>query len=199
MIFITPTIVDGSTQPEAQQLAQADERVAKSLRKEEKTAFGRFAENLQRGKGDIYVSVGQSGQIMCDGAQVTLDELQAKLKSVKLRAASALVLRTHPRAPEDVVAAVTATALENHVRVVVNNEFPAYVAPASDAANKAREKAEKKSEESKAEESKPAELEKKAEEPKPAETGTPAEAAKPEEGAAPAVVEAEKPADGEAQ
>jgi hypothetical protein len=127
MIFITPTIVGEYTQPEADQLAQADDTIARSLRKEEKTSFGRFAQDLQRGKSDIFVTVGQGGQILCDGNKATLDELRTRFQSVKVPAAAVVILRKHPRAPEDVVSSVADMALESHIRVQVDSRIAAFV------------------------------------------------------------------------
>jgi biopolymer transport protein ExbD len=127
MIFITPTIVGEQTQPEAEQLAQADDQIARDLRKSEKTSFGQLFGGAVSGKNEILVSIGQSGSIWCDGKQMTLDDLRKRFDAVKVPAAVLVVLRKNARAPEDVVSSVTDLALEKRLRVESDSRLNAFV------------------------------------------------------------------------
>jgi biopolymer transport protein ExbD len=127
MIFITPTIVGEQTQPEAEQLAQVDDQIARDLRKSEKSSFGQLFSSAVRGKNEILVSIGQSGSIRCDGKQMTLDDLRKRFDAVKVPAAVLVVLRKNARAPEDVVSSVTDLALEKRLRVESDSRLNAFV------------------------------------------------------------------------
>jgi type II secretory pathway component GspD/PulD (secretin) len=137
MIFITPTIVGEKTQPEAEQVAMVDDEIARAVRKAEKTSFGRFADNLSGGKNDIVVAVGQSGAIRCDGKKMTLDDLRNRFNAVKAPLTAVVVLRKHPRAPQDVLTSITDMALEKDLRVVLDTLSPAFVPDYSAAEEKA--------------------------------------------------------------
>jgi general secretion pathway protein D len=194
MIFITPTIVGEMTQPESEQLAKADDGIAKSLRKEDKTAFGRFAQNIKTGKNEIVVSVGQGGQIQCDGKSMSLDEFHARMDAVKDPSHSVIILRKNPRAPEAVMNSITDIALEKQIPVEHDIRVPAFVPNIKDggvSSEKSAAPAEKS--------------EKSTPEMKPAEqSAAPAAEAAPTENSAsatpssesPKVVDSEKPADG---
>jgi len=127
MIFITPTIVGEQTQPEAEQLAQVDDQIARDLRKSEKSSFGQLFGGAVRDKNEILVSIGQSGSIRCDGKQMTLDDLRKRFDAVKVPAAVLVVLRKNARAPEDVVSSVTDLALEKRLRVESDSRLNAFV------------------------------------------------------------------------
>ena len=125
MIFLTPTIVDEYTQPEAQRLAKVENALAERYRKEWKKPHGRLFGSVTRGKDEIGISVGQSGHMHCSGERATLEELHKRFFAVKVPAAVTVVIRKHPRAPQDVVTAIVESAMEAGLRI----EFDERIAP----------------------------------------------------------------------
>ena len=127
MIFITTTIVGENTQPDAEKLAAADDKLASDVRKDKKDSFGRFFQNLRRGKNEIVVSIGQSGSLRCGGKKVTMDELRKKLSDVEKPSITKVVIRKHPRSPEEVVAQITEMAMDNMLKVEFDESIDAFV------------------------------------------------------------------------
>lgn len=112
MVFMTSTIVGDETQPEADRLAQIDESFARKLRDAQKTEVGRALDRVSRGKNEIGVSIGQSGDMYSEGQPVTLEDLRARFQAVKVPSAAKVIIRRHPAAPDKVVTAVTEVILE---------------------------------------------------------------------------------------
>lgn len=125
MMFLTPTIVDEGTFPESEILSKADRKIAESHRHNRKDFFGRMEDRISKGQNEIGVSVGQGGHIHSEGQRVTLDELRDALFKVKEPKTVILVIRKHPRAPEDVVSKITEMAMEADVKF----EFDAAIMP----------------------------------------------------------------------
>lgn len=117
MIFITTTIVDEGTHPEAQMLMDAEEGIAAEHRHNKKNLWGRLATRISMGANEIGVSIGQSGALYSEGDQVSIDELREAVAQVGIPSAVTLVIRKHPRAPEAVVVSVMEAALEVGMKV----------------------------------------------------------------------------------
>lgn len=118
LLFLTTTIVDEHTHPEAIQLASAEERIAEAGRHNNKDFWGRLKDDVATGKQEIFVTIGQNGNILSDGEILALEDLKTNLfdlaeKNSKLT----VILRSHPRAPSDVVTAVTEAVMEANLKV----------------------------------------------------------------------------------
>ncbi|HOZ46880.1 MAG TPA: secretin N-terminal domain-containing protein [Candidatus Hydrogenedentes bacterium] len=127
LVFITTTLVDEYTQPEAEQLATMEEKVTETVRHDKKDAWKRLSDSLDKKRYDVSVSIGQSGYIRCDGKNVTQDELGQILFALDNPASKTLVLREHPRAPREVGREVTETALEVGIKVDFDKGFLPFV------------------------------------------------------------------------
>jgi type II secretory pathway component GspD/PulD (secretin) len=98
LIFLTPTIVDETTQPESIKLAEFDEAVAREMKIDEKSDFKRGLDSLGDHRDLMIVSIGQRGSIMLDGKLSGMVEVDTSIKSSD-RVATTLVIRSHPRSP----------------------------------------------------------------------------------------------------
>lgn len=125
MVFLTPTIVEESTFPESEILSEADRKIAESHRHNRKDFFGRMEDRISKGQNEISVSIGQGGHIHSEGQRISFDELRDALFKVKEPKTVILVIRKHPRAPQDVVSKITEMAMEADVKF----EFDAATMP----------------------------------------------------------------------
>ncbi|NLF56794.1 MAG: hypothetical protein GX580_04060, partial [Candidatus Hydrogenedens sp.] len=94
LIFITTTIVDDKTSPEAEQLAQAEAEVAGASRYNKKDFWGRLQHRVSGGAGEINVSIGQSGTIYSATKKMTVEQMRETFE--KATAGVTVVLRRHP-------------------------------------------------------------------------------------------------------
>lgn len=101
LIFITPTIVDDMTHPEAIELARSDDELAKMMRYDNKTALGRLKDLSGKLNNDIIVAIGQNGTLFSNGAFVTIAELSESFAAVPSPENTRVIIREHPRAPKD--------------------------------------------------------------------------------------------------
>ncbi len=115
LIFITTTVVDEFTHPETASLARADERINAQLRRDRKPLLGRIAERVSQGKNELSISIGQMGTMFSDGEQVYLEELRKTFHD--LPSTVLVVIRSHPRAPQDSVTKLTEAAIEAGLKV----------------------------------------------------------------------------------
>jgi hypothetical protein len=127
MIFLTTTIVSENTHPEAEKLAVAEEAFSEKLRKAQKGQFGRLWESVTRGKNEIGISIGQSGDMHSGGQRVTMDDLRRVFFGMKDPLACRVVIRTHPRAPQKVITEVTELALEAQLKVEFDDQVSPFV------------------------------------------------------------------------
>lgn len=127
LIFITTTIVDEGTMPESQQIARADEEIAKASRQMNQNTTGRLKTKLSGGKNEISVSIGQTGVIYCLGEIVSVDDLREKFFDAPKNQPVTVVIRKHPNAPIDVVNDVTEAAMEASLRIEFDNQIPPIV------------------------------------------------------------------------
>lgn len=125
LIFITPTIVDEFTDPQSSILASAESSIAEEHRHNQKNLWGRIGDAVAKHKNEMTITVGQGGDIQAEGEHVTLDELRDLFteapQGVKV------VLRRHPRAPEDLITSITELALDSERKLVVDDDFEALV------------------------------------------------------------------------
>jgi type II secretory pathway component GspD/PulD (secretin) len=117
MIFITTTIVDHYTHPEAELVAATDADLAEAHRRNKKTFWGRLADKISNGENEIIVSIGQGGSIYSEGEGVSLSELRDAFFQAGPSVNITVVLRTHPAAPQEIVTAVTEAAMEASLKV----------------------------------------------------------------------------------
>ena len=112
-VFITPTIVDESTQPEAKRLAEFEEDASDTMRHSKKDVWGRAADRLTQGKNELSVSIGQSGAIFSQGRLMTTDELREKFAGFKdTKVKPQVIVRVHPSAPPEIADQITGMATE---------------------------------------------------------------------------------------
>lgn len=117
MIFITTTIVDHYTSPEADLVAKTDAKLADDMRRNSKNFFGRMKSRLAKGEGEISVSIGQGGALFSEGERVTIEELRDAFFQVGPSTMIEVVIRAHPAAPDEAVNAVTEAAMEASLKV----------------------------------------------------------------------------------
>ncbi len=141
MIFLTPTIVDEHTFPEASMLTDAEEDIAARHRHNRKDFYERIRDRITHGEHEVSVSIGQTGCVHSEGQPVTMDELRKALESVTDREDITLVLRRHPRAPSKVVAEVVEIAMELDIKVDFDDAMMPLV-PTNHSAEAARAAAE---------------------------------------------------------
>ncbi len=123
MIFITITIVDEFTAPEAVELAKAEEGIAEALRHSKKDFWGRLEDRLSNGENTFSVSIGQKGHIHSEGKRVELDELKKTFSELTGKSGLTLVIRKHPRAPQEVVSQVTEAALMADLKIEYDKDL----------------------------------------------------------------------------
>ncbi|MBN2309536.1 MAG: hypothetical protein JXR94_11225 [Candidatus Hydrogenedentes bacterium] len=121
LVFITSTIVDEYTHPEAERLADADEAVTDSLRHSQKGIFGRAKDRMTGGKGEIAVSIGHTGIMHCDGDVVTLDDLRQAFSECNEALDTKVIIRSHPRAPDHLGQEIADAAREAGLKVEFDN------------------------------------------------------------------------------
>ncbi|MCP4645482.1 MAG: hypothetical protein GY851_33875 [bacterium] len=101
LIFLTSTIVDEFTHPEASRLAEAEENATDTMRHSKKGIFGRTVDQVTRGENEIGVAIGHTGAMYCDGEFVTVESLQVKFMDAESPLKTTVIIQAHPRAPED--------------------------------------------------------------------------------------------------
>ena len=103
LIFITTTVVDENTSPEASELAAAEAEMNREARYNKKDFWGRLRHRVA-GSSEEGVAIGREGTLYAGTRRMTLEELQAHLEGVS--ADKTVVVRRHPAAPPAVVDAV---------------------------------------------------------------------------------------------
>ncbi len=129
LVFITTTIVDEKTQPEAMRLAQLDQGVAGKLRYDEKNAFERIAGRLSDGRDEILVSIGQSGDYFHEDKTIALAELRTLFFSAPQGASRKVIALVHPRAPESALMELREIALEADLKLELDESARPFVPP----------------------------------------------------------------------
>ena len=127
LIFLTPTIVGENTQPEAVRLAQFDEAVAETMRNDARTALGRIRQKMNGGKNELTVSVGQNGGLLVEAGFVSIDELREILMEAENPKSKTLIMREHPRAPENVAVQITELAEARGMKIRYDSQRMPFV------------------------------------------------------------------------
>lgn len=134
LIFITPTIVDEFTDPQARILADAEESIAGAHRHNQKSLWGRIADTVSQRDNEISIAIGQHGDLHAEGERANLQDLAELFAEAPANVLA--VLRHHPRAPEATVTSVTELALETGRKLEVDNDLvpliPRYREPVPD-------------------------------------------------------------------
>lgn len=127
-VFLTPTIVDEFTQPEALRAASFDESMTTTMRHSEKNIWRRAQARILRNKNELTISVGHSGSIHSDGELLSLDEVQAtfdELRVAKLK--PKILLRAHPNAPVQVTTQIREMAMEAELKIETVQQHQPFV------------------------------------------------------------------------
>lgn len=129
MIFITPTVVNEMTHPEAERIARAEEKIIEEKRHEEKNAFRRSLSNITGREHEIIVSIGRSGDLYSRGEQRNMADLRNLFFEVdkEVPILKTVVIRRHPRADEGIEHAVRELAMEADLEVEVDDGFIPFV------------------------------------------------------------------------
>jgi len=123
LIFITTTIVDDRTHPEAEILANATESIADSMRYNKKDFWGRMQDRASAGENEIAVAIGQGGDLHANGRRTSLQDLRQQFVDLGRRAVrTTVVIRRHPRAPMEPVTYITEAAMELGMKVTFDDE-----------------------------------------------------------------------------
>lgn len=112
LIFITPTIVGELTAPEADAVVQFDDRKAEMLWDDQKSTLERAMERVNGKQDEIRVAVGASGDVAVNGQRTSVGALRTSWLAEENPGRKTVVLRTHPRAPEEVSMQLMNSAME---------------------------------------------------------------------------------------
>jgi len=127
-VFITPTIVDEDTQPEAKRLAKFEEDATDTMRHSKKNIWGRTADRLTQGKNERSIAVGQSGAVYSEGKLVTVDDLNRAFEEFRnAQVKPTIILRVHPSSPVSVSASIQAAAEAAGLKVQLDPSRQPYV------------------------------------------------------------------------
>ena len=127
-VFITPTIVDENTQPEAERLAKFEEDATDTIRHSSKGIWGRTADRLTQGKNERSIAVGQSGAVYSEGTLVTVDDLNREFETLRnAQVKPTIILRVHPSSPVSVSAGIQAAAEAAGLKVQLDLSRQPYV------------------------------------------------------------------------
>lgn len=119
LIFITTTIVDEYTHPETESLAKTEDRMSSQIRRDRKSLMGRIAERISQGQNELSISIGQAGTLYSDGEVLHLEELAETLHDVP--STVRVVIRRHPRAPQEIATEVAELVMEAGLKVEFDN------------------------------------------------------------------------------
>ena len=129
LVFITTTIVDERTQPEAMGLAKLDQDIADKMRFDRKDAFERVADRLTDSKDEIFVGIGQSGDYFYEDKTLSLADLRRVFFSTPKGVARKVVIRIHPRAPESALMELREIVLEADLKLELDDSVRPFVPP----------------------------------------------------------------------
>ncbi|MBL7646776.1 MAG: hypothetical protein JNK74_11360 [Candidatus Hydrogenedentes bacterium] len=121
LIFITPTIVDEFTDPQASILASVEESIAEEHRHNQKDLWGRIADTVSKKENELIIAVGQSGDMRVEGERATVEDLRTLFAEAP--ADVTVVLRRHPRAPAEITTAIRELALEMERKLEDDDNF----------------------------------------------------------------------------
>ncbi|MGC8845730.1 MAG: secretin N-terminal domain-containing protein [Candidatus Hydrogenedens sp.] len=103
LIFITTTVVDEYTHPEAEMLTRAEDKISEDVRYESRNLWGKLHEQAYPDrKSEVRVSVGNNGTLFIGGQKVSLSELPQLLEKEKGKGKKKVLLRKSLRTPDSV-------------------------------------------------------------------------------------------------
>lgn len=118
LIFITITIVDEFTHPEAEMLTRAEDKISEDMRYESKNAFDRFHEQAYPDrKSEIRISIGNNGNVFMGGQKVNLSELPQLLENEKNKGKRKVLIRKAYHAPESFVNDVKGIVEKSNLKI----------------------------------------------------------------------------------
>ncbi len=120
LIFITSTIRDHYTDPEAYKLAAIDEEMERINRRDLKGTLGRISDKLSQGRHDRGVAVGETGEIFSGGKINTIEELRVDFASIEFTDKVTVTISSHPYAPEEVIESVREAAEAAGMKAVID-------------------------------------------------------------------------------
>ncbi len=104
LIFITTTIVDEYTHPEAELLTRAEDKISEDVRYESRNMWGKLHEQAYPDrKSEIRISIGSKGTLFMGGQKVDISELPQFLENEKGKGKKKVLLRKSLRAPDGFV------------------------------------------------------------------------------------------------
>ncbi len=127
LLFITPTIVDEYTMPEAERIAEVDAAIAEKLRNSLEPIMKRIENKLSGGKNQINVAIGQDGHIYSDGRMTTIEGLREEFLLYKNPKSVTVYVRRHPRAPLFIADEIAQAAAEVGMETVMDNDSAPFV------------------------------------------------------------------------
>ncbi len=140
LIFLTPTIVDEFTQPEASKLAKFESEVTSTLRHSGKRLPGRIADRISRGANEVSISIGPSGTLYTEGELASFEDVCAQLDEVKSPDKVTVIIRQHPQAPRHVGTDLAEAAMDRGFRVEFDDGPSPFVPSERPAENQPGEK-----------------------------------------------------------
>lgn len=131
LVFLTTTIVDAYTKPEAEKLSRVDAEVAEKLRTSLKPIMERIETKLSGGSNEVHVAIGQAGTLYTGGKITTLENLHEELQMLEEPEKKTLVIRAHPSASPEITEALVQAAGELGMKSEVDRDsLPFVPAPA---------------------------------------------------------------------
>ena len=127
MIFLTCTIVDEFTQPEAERLARLNNGTVSEFRKDGRPFWERLADSVARGDFEIGVSIGQGGDLWSRGESVTMDDLERAFMKIGHSPKARVVIFKHPRADQAISIAVAELAMQADLKVEYDTRVTPFV------------------------------------------------------------------------
>ena len=128
IIFITPTLKDETTQPEALRLADYDEQIAEKMRHNQKKIFGRAYDKITRGKNELTVAIGPSGAMHSEAKMVSIEDLRTRFQEAGSGTLKPKILvRVHPDSPTGIVTDVTEAVMEAGLKFEIADSLPPFV------------------------------------------------------------------------
>lgn len=110
LIFITPTIVDEYTRPEADRIAEIDSSIADTQRLWYKPILARLKDKVTQGGLEIDVSIGSNGAVYSEGERFSVEGLAELFPQIENPTLKTVVIRQHINAPPAVGEEIAALA-----------------------------------------------------------------------------------------
>lgn len=129
MIFLTPTIVDERSRPEAARLTESIQGITQDVRQANESAFARAASRLRGGKDEFIVAISQWGSMYADGRRTDLTALADRLAQIERPGTVTVRIELHPNGPIELADEVAALAHERGLKTEITTEAAPFVTP----------------------------------------------------------------------